>query len=114
MPNVSKAAKFTLFCLGNYKFCPSLFQQESLDELKLVVGDTFENVASLQDCHFQQRDSVQTLGKSRCSCRGTAYSDVQMFPKKNKPPAGRSVGGRGSAHKKKAKNKGGLTEGRVA
>uniref|UniRef100_A0A8C6KQD5 Thrombospondin 4b n=1 Tax=Nothobranchius furzeri TaxID=105023 RepID=A0A8C6KQD5_NOTFU len=38
-------------------------QQESLDELKLVVGDSFENVASLQDCHFQQRDSVQTLGK---------------------------------------------------
>eukprot|EP00064_Thunnus_orientalis_P020847 superscaffoldBa00005979_g20997 len=35
--------------------------QESLDELKLVVGDSFENVASLQDCHFQQRDSVQTL-----------------------------------------------------
>lgn len=39
------------------------FKQESLDELKLVVGDSFENVASLQDCHFQQRDSVQTLGK---------------------------------------------------
>ncbi|KAG7276767.1 hypothetical protein CRUP_001908 [Coryphaenoides rupestris] len=36
--------------------------QESLEELKLVVGDTFENIASLQDCHFQQRDSVQTLG----------------------------------------------------
>ncbi|KAI4785726.1 hypothetical protein KUCAC02_037591, partial [Chaenocephalus aceratus] len=36
--------------------------QESLDELKLVVGDTFENVASIQDCHFQQKDSVQTLG----------------------------------------------------
>lgn len=39
------------------------FYQESLDELKLVVGDSFENVASLQDCHFQQRDSVQTLGE---------------------------------------------------
>lgn len=37
--------------------------QERVEELKLVVGDTFENVASLQDCHFQQRDSVQTLGK---------------------------------------------------
>ncbi|KAM7368829.1 hypothetical protein PAMP_013136 [Pampus punctatissimus] len=36
--------------------------RESLDELKLVVGDSFENVASLQECHFQQRDSVQTLG----------------------------------------------------
>ncbi|CAB1352169.1 unnamed protein product [Coregonus sp. 'balchen'] len=30
-------------------------------ELKLVVGDTFENVASHQNCH-QQGDSVQTLG----------------------------------------------------
>ncbi|RVE65980.1 hypothetical protein OJAV_G00121930 [Oryzias javanicus] len=37
-------------------------EQESLDELKLAVGDSFESVASLQDCHFQQRDSVQTLG----------------------------------------------------
>uniref|UniRef100_A0A673CTA9 Thrombospondin-4-B n=1 Tax=Sphaeramia orbicularis TaxID=375764 RepID=A0A673CTA9_9TELE len=37
-------------------------EQESLEELKLVVGDTFENVASIQDCHFQQRDAVQTLG----------------------------------------------------
>uniref|UniRef100_A0A3Q1JXP9 Thrombospondin 4a n=1 Tax=Anabas testudineus TaxID=64144 RepID=A0A3Q1JXP9_ANATE len=36
-------------------------REQSLDELKLVVGDSFENVASLQDCHFQQRDSVQTL-----------------------------------------------------
>ncbi|XP_071030219.1 thrombospondin-4-B-like isoform X1 [Oncorhynchus clarkii lewisi] len=35
--------------------------EEELEELKLVVGDTFENVASLQNCH-QQGDSVQTLG----------------------------------------------------
>uniref|UniRef100_A0A8C9YSV3 Thrombospondin 4b n=1 Tax=Sander lucioperca TaxID=283035 RepID=A0A8C9YSV3_SANLU len=41
-------------------------QARDLDELKLVVGDTFENVASLQDCHLQQRDSVQTLGKFLC------------------------------------------------
>uniref|UniRef100_A0AAQ4Q5U0 Thrombospondin 4a n=1 Tax=Gasterosteus aculeatus aculeatus TaxID=481459 RepID=A0AAQ4Q5U0_GASAC len=38
-------------------------RDQSLDELKLVVGDTFENVAALQDCHFHQRDSVQTLGE---------------------------------------------------
>ena len=38
--------------------------KESLEELKLVVGDSFENIASLQDCHFQQRDSVQTLGET--------------------------------------------------
>uniref|UniRef100_A0A8C7DP03 Thrombospondin 4b n=1 Tax=Oncorhynchus kisutch TaxID=8019 RepID=A0A8C7DP03_ONCKI len=31
--------------------------EEELEELKLVVGDTFENVASLQNCH-QQGDSV--------------------------------------------------------
>uniref|UniRef100_A0A8C5BYL9 Thrombospondin-4 n=1 Tax=Gadus morhua TaxID=8049 RepID=A0A8C5BYL9_GADMO len=41
--------------------------QESLEELKLVVGDSFENIASLQDCHFQQRDSVQTLGETSSS-----------------------------------------------
>uniref|UniRef100_A0A4W5MBK4 Thrombospondin 4b n=1 Tax=Hucho hucho TaxID=62062 RepID=A0A4W5MBK4_9TELE len=35
--------------------------EEELEELKLVVGDMFENVASLQNCH-QQGDSVQTLG----------------------------------------------------
>lgn len=71
MPNFSKAAtlssKVQPALLGDYIFGLFLLQQESLDELKLVVGDTFENVASLQDCHFQQRDSVQTLGKSRCS-----------------------------------------------
>lgn len=48
-----------------------------------MVGDTFENVASIQDCHFQQRDSVQTLGKI-LSVAGNAHSDGQMFPKKNK------------------------------
>lgn len=55
-----------------------------MDELKLVVGDTFENVASIQDCHFQQRDSVQTLGKI-LTVAGNAHGDGQMFPKKNEP-----------------------------
>ncbi|KAG7477060.1 hypothetical protein MATL_G00089220 [Megalops atlanticus] len=36
--------------------------QDELEELKLVIGDSFENVASLQDCYFQQSDSVQALG----------------------------------------------------
>lgn len=58
-----------------------LFQQESLDELKLVVGDTFENVASLQNCHFQQRDSVQTLGKI-LSVEANVLRDSQVFPGK--------------------------------
>uniref|UniRef100_A0A4W6BWR4 Thrombospondin 4b n=1 Tax=Lates calcarifer TaxID=8187 RepID=A0A4W6BWR4_LATCA len=35
-------------------------EQESLDELKLVVGDSFENVASLQD--FKQNNSPFLLG----------------------------------------------------
>uniref|UniRef100_A0A8C7E084 Thrombospondin 4 n=1 Tax=Oncorhynchus kisutch TaxID=8019 RepID=A0A8C7E084_ONCKI len=39
--------------------------QGKLEELKLVVGDTFENVASLQNCH-QQGDSVQTLAHFPC------------------------------------------------
>uniref|UniRef100_A0A8C5N8Y8 Thrombospondin-4-B-like n=1 Tax=Gouania willdenowi TaxID=441366 RepID=A0A8C5N8Y8_GOUWI len=37
--------------------------RDQVNELQLVVGDSFENVATLQNCHFQQRDSVQTLGK---------------------------------------------------
>ncbi|KAL7853330.1 hypothetical protein AOLI_G00201740 [Acnodon oligacanthus] len=36
--------------------------QEQLEELKLAFGDSLENVASLQDCHTHQSDSVQTLG----------------------------------------------------
>lgn len=56
-----------------------LSYQESLDELKLVVGDSFENVASIQDCHFQQRDSVQSLGKSPSADVNT-HRDGQMFP----------------------------------
>ncbi|XP_035247245.1 thrombospondin-4-B [Anguilla anguilla] len=36
--------------------------QEELEELKLVIGDSFENVASLQNCYFQQSDAVQVLG----------------------------------------------------
>uniref|UniRef100_A0AAZ3PIU2 Thrombospondin 4b n=1 Tax=Oncorhynchus tshawytscha TaxID=74940 RepID=A0AAZ3PIU2_ONCTS len=39
--------------------------EDELEELKLVVGDTFENVASLQNCH-QQGDSVQTLAHFPC------------------------------------------------
>uniref|UniRef100_A0A8C1QNF0 Thrombospondin 4b n=1 Tax=Cyprinus carpio TaxID=7962 RepID=A0A8C1QNF0_CYPCA len=35
--------------------------QEGLEELKLAYGDSMENVASLQDCHTHQSDSVQTL-----------------------------------------------------
>uniref|UniRef100_A0A8C7E093 Thrombospondin 4 n=1 Tax=Oncorhynchus kisutch TaxID=8019 RepID=A0A8C7E093_ONCKI len=43
----------------------SMQGKEELEELKLVVGDTFENVASLQNCH-QQGDSVQTLAHFPC------------------------------------------------
>uniref|UniRef100_A0A671Q004 Thrombospondin-4-B-like n=1 Tax=Sinocyclocheilus anshuiensis TaxID=1608454 RepID=A0A671Q004_9TELE len=38
--------------------------QEELEELKLAYGDSMENVASLQDCHTHQSDSVQTLGNN--------------------------------------------------
>lgn len=56
-----------------------IFLQESLDELKLAVGDSFESVASLQDCHFQQRDSVQTLGKA-LFMKILVQRDSQDFP----------------------------------
>uniref|UniRef100_A0A7N9B0X9 Thrombospondin 4b n=1 Tax=Mastacembelus armatus TaxID=205130 RepID=A0A7N9B0X9_9TELE len=63
-------------------------EQESLNELKLVVGDSFENVASLQDCHFQQRDSVQTLGKT-FSVKVNFHGDRQMFRRKIIPAVGK-------------------------
>lgn len=53
-----------------------------------MVGDSFENVASLQDCHFQQRDSVQTLGKI-LTVEENAYRDGQMFPRKTIPAVGK-------------------------
>lgn len=65
--------------IGKWLSLRFLLSQENLDELKLVVGDSFENVASLQGCHFQQRDSVQTLGKV-LTVGGNAYRDGQMFP----------------------------------
>ncbi len=39
-----------------------LIGRRSWRELKLAYGDSMENVASLQDCHTHQSDSVQTLG----------------------------------------------------
>lgn len=50
-----------------------------------MVGDSFENVASLQDCHFQQRDSVQTLGK----ILSAVHRDGHMFPRITVPAGGK-------------------------
>ncbi|XP_062398863.1 thrombospondin-4a [Sardina pilchardus] len=36
--------------------------QDQLRELQLVIEDTVENVATLQDCHFPQTESLQLLG----------------------------------------------------
>ncbi|XP_036382991.1 thrombospondin-4-B-like [Megalops cyprinoides] len=36
--------------------------QDALEDLKLVIGDSVDNVASLQDCNLPQSDSVQVLG----------------------------------------------------
>uniref|UniRef100_A0A8K9XZM7 Thrombospondin 4a n=1 Tax=Oncorhynchus mykiss TaxID=8022 RepID=A0A8K9XZM7_ONCMY len=54
--------------------------EEELEELKLVVGDTFENVASLQNCH-QQGDSVKETSFlrntiSECQACGLGGSEV--------------------------------------
>ncbi|KAJ8285495.1 hypothetical protein GJAV_G00027440 [Gymnothorax javanicus] len=35
---------------------------DTLEDLKLVIGDSVENVASLQDCYLPQSDSVHALG----------------------------------------------------
>lgn len=58
-------------------------QQEVLEELKLAVGDSFENVASLQGCHFQQRDSVQTLGMIPISIKHTHWQENNSSVHKN-------------------------------
>lgn len=55
-----------------------------------MVGDSFENVASLQGCHFQQRDSVQTLGKVLTVGENT-HRDGQMFPRKTIPAVGKRL-----------------------
>ncbi|XP_067083673.1 thrombospondin-4a [Osmerus mordax] len=36
--------------------------QDKLTDLKLVIEDTIDNVATLQDCSSQQRESLQVLG----------------------------------------------------
>lgn len=66
-----------------------------MDELKLVVGDSFENVASLQGCHFQQRDSVQTLGKILTGARFPGKQSQLVENNRQRLPEG--TGGRQAA-----------------
>lgn len=51
-----------------------------------MVGDTFENVASLQGCHFQQRDSVQTLGKILAPRKTVPAEGRQQSELEGRPP----------------------------
>uniref|UniRef100_A0A8K9UXA2 Thrombospondin 4a n=1 Tax=Oncorhynchus mykiss TaxID=8022 RepID=A0A8K9UXA2_ONCMY len=53
----------------------SMQGKEELEELKLVVGDTFENVASLQNCH-QQGDSCHKNIFPLCVFEGLGGSEV--------------------------------------
>lgn len=43
---------------------PHAFQDE-LTDLKLVIEDTIDNVATLQDCSMDQRESLQLLSENR-------------------------------------------------
>lgn len=47
------------YCLISIFFC-----KDELTDLKLVTGDTIDNVATLQDCSVGQEESVQLLGEN--------------------------------------------------
>lgn len=37
--------------------------QDNVSDLKLVLGESIENVVELQDCSLQQSESLQFLGE---------------------------------------------------
>lgn len=45
--------------------CLLLLFKNKLTDLKLVIEDTIDNVATLQDCSVDQGESVQLLGENR-------------------------------------------------
>lgn len=40
--------------------------KDKLTDLKLVIDDTIDNVATLQDCNMEQTQSVQLLSERHC------------------------------------------------
>lgn len=44
-----------------------------MTDLKLVIEDTIDNVATLQDCSSDQGQSVQLLGENRHNKTSTCY-----------------------------------------
>lgn len=45
--------------------CLLFLFKDKLTDLKLVIEDTIDNVATLQDCSVDQDESVQLLGENR-------------------------------------------------
>lgn len=45
--------------------CLLFFSKDELTDLKLVIEDTIDNVATLQDCSVDQSESLQLLGENR-------------------------------------------------
>lgn len=43
------------------------FLKNQLTDLKLVIEDTIDNVATLQECHTDQGESLQVLGEKALS-----------------------------------------------
>lgn len=53
------AFQLILFILFRFVF---IFKNQ-LTDLKLVIEDTIDNVATLQECHTDQGESLQVLGE---------------------------------------------------
>ena len=45
--------------------CLIFLCKDELTDLKLVIGDTIDNVATLQDCSMDEGESLQLLGERR-------------------------------------------------
>lgn len=45
--------------------CLLFLCKDELTDLKLVIEDTIDNVATLQDCSVDQGESLQLLGEDR-------------------------------------------------
>uniref|UniRef100_W5U9I2 Thrombospondin-4-B n=1 Tax=Ictalurus punctatus TaxID=7998 RepID=W5U9I2_ICTPU len=57
----------------------SATSEDSVSDLKLVLGESIENVVELQDCSLQQGESLQLLGISSKLEPGPMFELVQMI-----------------------------------
>lgn len=63
----------------SHSFFPLLFWKGELTDLKLVIEDTIDNVATLQDCSVDQEESLQLLGENRSHSLTSRDTNMQLF-----------------------------------